>query len=71
MKTQQICKVNISLLDTQINIILKGLELYLANINSKYRYRKVSLSLDENIEKSLVRDTYHQILYSKKLLFRL
>ena len=58
MKAQQICKINLCLLDTQVDIILKGLELYLDKINSKYKYRRFSLSLNENIEKSLARDTW-------------
>ena len=65
MKIHQISKTYLCLLDTQVEIVLKGLEMYLAEINSKYNYRKVSLTLAENIEKSLARDTYNQILYCK------
>lgn len=53
---------NITLLDCQVELILKSLEVYCYDINEKYNKRKISKSKAENSEKSLVRDTYNQIL---------
>lgn len=53
---------NITLLDCQVELILKSLEVYCYDINEKYSKRKMSKSKAENSEKSLVRDTYNQIL---------
>lgn len=52
----------ITLFDCQIELILKSLEVYCYDINEKYGKRKMSKTKAENSEKSLVRDTYHQIL---------
>lgn len=54
-------KITIVLFECQISIILKALELYCYNINEKYDNRKISKSNDENSEKSLIYDTYHQL----------
>lgn len=53
---------NITLLDCQVELILKSLEVYCYDINEKYNKRKMSKSKVESSEKSLVRDTYNQIL---------
>lgn len=55
-------RYEISLLDCQIELILKSLEVYCYDINEKYQRRKISITKAENSEKSLIRDTYHQIL---------
>lgn len=58
-------KINVVLFDVQIEVILKSLELYCYDTNKKYNYRKLSINKDENLEKSLIRDTYHQLLACK------
>lgn len=55
-------RYEISLFDCQIELILKSLEVYCYDINEKYNKRKMSKTKAENSEKSLIRDTYHQIL---------
>ena len=45
-----------------MELILKSLEVYCYDINEKYGRRKMSKTRAENSEKSLVRDTYQQIL---------
>lgn len=65
IEAQKVHKIDISLLDSQVDVILKGLEIYCYIVNRKYKNRKVSISKTENLEKSLIRDTYHQILYCR------
>lgn len=53
---------NISLLDCQVNLVLKSLQVYCYDVNEKYSRRKISITNEEASEKALIRDTYHQIL---------
>lgn len=52
---------NIKLLNCQIDLILRSLEFYSYTYNFIYPRRGKSESLEENLRKSLLRDTYHQI----------
>lgn len=53
-------KNKLELLDCQIDIILKSLELYAYTFNFVCPQKK-SETLEENLRKCLIRDTYHQI----------
>lgn len=55
-------KNNITLLDCQIDLILRSLEFYCYTYQFVYPRRGKSESLEANLRISLVRDTYHQIL---------
>ena len=57
--------IQIIIFDTQLDLLLKSLELYCYNVNQKYNGRKISNTKSENLEKSLVRDTYNQLLAYK------
>lgn len=61
----------IKLLDCQVDLILRSLEFYSYTYQYIYPRRKKSESEEENLRKSLIRDTYNQILnqfaISKKL----
>ena len=58
---ENIRKNDISLLDCQVDLILRSLEFYLYTY--KYIYpRKKSETDEENLRKALVNDTYNQIL---------
>lgn len=58
-------RINVVLFECQVDLILKSLELYRYDINEKYSNRKISKSKAENSEKSLIYDTYHQLLACK------
>ena len=58
-------KIQIVIFDIQLDLILKSLESYCYDTNQKYYGRKTSTTKNENLEKSLVRDTYHQLLAYK------
>lgn len=60
--TENIRKNDISFLDCQIDLILRSLELYLHVYKFIYPKRKESETKEENLRKSLVCDTYQQIL---------
>ena len=55
-------KNEISLLDCQVDLILRSLEFYLYTYKFIYPRRRESETEEENLRKSLVFDTYHQIL---------
>lgn len=54
-------KQSIELLNCQIELILRSLEFYSYTYNYIYPRRKEAETLEENLRKSLVTDTYHQI----------
>lgn len=54
-------KNKIELLNCQIDLILRSLGFYAYNYSLIYQRIGKSESLEENLRKSLVRDTYHQI----------
>lgn len=54
-------KNKIELLNCQVDLILKSLEFYSYTYNFIYPRRGKSETLEENLRKNLVRDTYHQI----------
>ena len=54
-------KNKIELLNCQVDLILRSLEFYAYTYSFIYPRRGKSESLEENLRKSLVRDTYHQI----------
>lgn len=58
-------RINVVLFEYQVDLILKSLEVYCYDVNEKYNNRKISKSKAENSEKSLIRDTYHQLLACK------
>ena len=60
--TENIRKNDISLLDCQVDLILRSLELYLHVYKFIYPRRKESETKEENLRKSLVFNTYQQIL---------
>ena len=60
--TENIRKNDISLLDCQVDLILRSLEFYLYTYKFIYPRRRESETDVENLRKSLVFDTYHQIL---------
>lgn len=53
---------NITLLDCQVDLILRSLEFYAYTYQYIYPRSRKSESEEENLRKSLIRDTYHQIL---------
>lgn len=59
--TEHIRKHNISLLDCQVDLILRSLEFYIHAYEFIYPRRKETKSLEENLRLSLVRDTLEQI----------
>lgn len=59
--TDSIRKEHIWLLPAQVDLILRSLEFYLYTYNFIYPRRGVSETLEENLRKSLVRDTWYQI----------
>ena len=61
--TENIRKNDISLLDSQIDLILRSLEFYLYTYRFIYPRRRESETDEENLRKALVFNTYHQILY--------
>lgn len=58
---ENIEKQSIDLLNCQVDLILRSLEFYSYTYNFIYPRRGKSESLEENLRKSLLRDTYHQI----------
>jgi len=54
-------QIKLSLLDTQVELIEKALILYLEKTQEKYNYRKIAKTKQENLEISLVRDTWCEI----------
>lgn len=60
--TENIRKNEISLLDCQVDLILRSLEFYLYTYRFIYPRRGKDESDEENLRKSLVFDTYNQIL---------
>ncbi len=59
--TEHIRKHDISLLDCQVDLILRSLAFYKYTYEFIYPRRKENKSLEENLRISLVRDTYEQI----------
>lgn len=59
--TEHIRKHDISLLDCQVDLILRSLAFYKYTYEFIYPRRKENRSLEENLRISLVRDTYEQI----------
>lgn len=59
--TEHIRKHDISLLDCQVDLILRSLSFYKYTYEFIYPRRKETKTLDENLRISLVRDTYEQI----------
>ena len=55
-------KNNIELLDCQVDLILRSLELYAYNYQFIYPRKGKNDDKEENLRISLVTDTYHQIL---------
>lgn len=64
---ENIKKQNIELLNCQVDLILRSLEFYSYTYNFIYPRRGKSESLEENLRKSLLRDTYHQITSQIKI----
>lgn len=60
-------KNTIELLNCQVDLILKSLEFYSYTYQFIYPRRGKSESLEENLRKKLIRDTYHQITSQLKL----
>ena len=58
---EKIEKNKIELLNCQVDLILRSLEFYAYTYQFIYPRRGKSETLEENLRKSLVRDTYHQI----------
>lgn len=54
-------KNSLELLDCQVDLILRSLEFYSYTYNYIYPRRKEAETLEENLRKTLVTDTYHQI----------
>ncbi len=61
--TENIRKNELTLLDCQIDIILRSLEFYLHAYKFIYPRIGKSETDEENLRKALITDTYHQILY--------
>lgn len=59
--TEHIRKHDISLLDCQVDLILRSLAFYKYTYEFIYPRRKENKSLEENLRISLVKDTYEQI----------
>ena len=59
---ENIRKNEISLLDCQVELILRSLEFYAYTYHFIYPRKRESETDEENLRKSLVTDTYHQIL---------
>ena len=60
--TENIRKNKIELLDCQVDLILRSLEFYAYTYHFIYPRKSESETDEENLRKSLVTDTYHQIL---------
>ena len=60
--TDTVRKNKLELLDCQIDLLLKSLELYAYTFNYICPRRGKSETLEENLRKCLIRDTYHQIV---------
>lgn len=60
--TENIRKNKIELLDCQVDLILRSLEFYAYTYHYIYPRIGESETNEENLRKSLVTDTYHQIL---------
>ena len=60
--------MNIYLLDEQADLILNSLEYYLYTYNYFYPRRRESLTKEDNLKISLIRDTYEQISDQFKIL---
>ena len=60
--TENIRKNELSLLDCQVDIILRSLEFYSYTYHFIYPRIGKSETNEENLRKALVTDTYHQIL---------
>ena len=59
-------KNSIDLLNCQVDLILRSLEFYCYTYNFIYPRSHKNTSKEENLRLSLVRDTYHQILFQYK-----
>lgn len=59
-------KTSIDLLNCQVDLILKSLEFYCYTYSFIYPRSNKSATKEENLRISLVRDTYHQILFQYK-----
>lgn len=59
-------KNSIDLLNCQVDLILRSLEFYCYTYNFIYPRSHKSTTKEENLRLSLVRDTYHQILFQYK-----
>lgn len=59
-------KNSIDLLNCQIDLILRSLEFYCYTYTFIYPRSNKNASKEENLRISLVRDTYHQILFQYK-----
>ncbi len=63
---ENIQKNNIYLLNCQVDLILRSLEFYCYTYTFIYPRSSKNTTKEENLRLSLVRDTYHQILFQYK-----
>ena len=63
---QSFDKVNITLFECQVDLLLNSLIVYDYDTNEKYKNRKLSKSKAESSEKALITDTYHELLACKR-----
>lgn len=55
--------MNINLMNEQVELVLNGLEYYLYTYNYFYPRRRMSITKEDNLQVSLIRDTYEQISF--------
>ena len=59
-------KVNITLFECQIDLLLDSLVVYSYDTNEKYNNRKLAKSKAEDSEKALIKDTYYELMACKR-----
>ena len=59
-------KVNITLFECQIDLLLDSLVVYSYDTNEKYNNRKLAKSKAEYSEKALIKDTYYELMACKR-----
>ena len=59
-------KVNITLFECQIDLLLDSLVVYSYDTNEKYKNRKLAKSKAEDSEKALIKDTYYELMACKR-----
>ncbi len=62
----QLNKINLTLLDYEVDIIVQALQDYMYGINSKYNFRRIPKTEDEATEKLLAKYIYEKIEFCRE-----